>query len=753
MNRRGAAILLVTALALAPATGTAQVISGEVRSELRRTPVEGALIRSVRWGARTVTGASGRFELRLPGLPDTLVVRAMGFRETRVALSRDGRVTIGLEDVPIPLPAVVASAQSFALARSGNVDWTLSSDLLAEIPFGVEPDPIRSLRLIPSVTFTTPLSGRPIVRGYDAWESAVRIDGFEVVNPYHLGRIFSALPPGLRSDVEVTLAPGDVTVGETNAASIDIVTLPGAGEQVHGGGALSLVSGSSWVTGGAGPVRWAGAARIAHLDALLSNTVVEFPYTFGDGYVTATAPLLGGWGRLVGFGSRDRLVNAETGEGMQWGNVLVGAELARLIGRRMNLRLRSSASRFTQDVFEGPFRTEVIDVENRFQRLAAEGEIEARVAGATVKLGAGIESRDVRNLITSVEETAGPPRFDRNARIDVPQTHAFAGVVRAFGPIGVHAGIRLDDGPGEAILQPRLRLTFQGGENWYGQIAVGRTGRHVHALAERIPEPNLLFVDFWLPAGTNGVPVAEIDHSSADAAVSLGEALAARVSVFGSRGSGLGELTPFWVATDAPFRFGESRTFGIESHVALGDPDGRRSLSVIYVLSRSDREWGDGWVPWSFDQRHRVRVHGVLTLGGVRLFALGEAASGAPITPPTQRVPLPDVDVPGGGLTRDETVNATLLFGDENSVTGPGTAFLDLGASFSFHGPWSSDWTLGVSVLNVTFGNVAPAQPFLGGGQLIDVPFPREVGDTVDVRFGRLFDMPAIPSLMLSVRF
>lgn len=748
--------LALVALVGAPITATSQVVEGQVLSAVRGTPVAGALVVSSRSAERAYTDATGRFVLATYRLPDTLIIRAIGFEESRVSVADTGRIVVKLTDLPVRLPAVVAGARSFSLARSANVDWSLPSVLLADIPFGVETDPLRSLRLIPSVTFTSPLSGRPIVRGYDAWESVVSIDGLEVVNPYHLGRIFSALPPGLPSDVEVTLAPGDVTVGEANAARVNIATRSRHSGEIQGGAQLSLVSGSSWLSGSAGPVHWAGAGRVAHVEKTLAG-VVDFPYNFSDLYLTAQAPLLGGSARAVGFSSRDRLINDETGEGMTWGNLLGGVIIERPIGEHTHLVVRTSASRFSEDVFDGPFRGEIIDVRNEFQRWSLDASLEARAGGHSLSVGLGVESRDIRNRIASTKN-AGPPRFARNERLNVAQTHAYAGWSRSFGSFGVHGGLRLDDGPGEAIVQPRFRLTLGDGEEWYAQLSAGRTGRHYHVLAERIPEPELLFVDFWLPAGTESVPVAKIDHAALDLGVAVTDWLSARISGFASRGTGVGELTPFWVSGDAPFRFGQSRTWGLETHAVVGDSDGRSSLSATYALTWSERNWGDGWFRWSFDQRHRVRVHGVVSLGRVRFFAVGEAATGSPITPPTQWVLIPDLDVPDRRFARDEQelVEATLLFGRENSVTGPGTGFMDVGVSIPFRGLWSSRWKVSLSVLNVTASAVAPGRPPRGGGFVIrpGTPIRRPPpGDTVDVPYGRLFDMPPVPSLLITVQF
>ncbi len=121
--------------------------------------------------------------------PETLVLMVPPAGALRAALRPPPTL---LSDIIVKTPARTADQ---ALGSMGR--WQLPVEAMRAVPAAVETDVYRSLTVIPAVTFTTPLSARPLVRGYSAGESSFRIDGFEVVNLYHLDASFQHSPPKL----------------------------------------------------------------------------------------------------------------------------------------------------------------------------------------------------------------------------------------------------------------------------------------------------------------------------------------------------------------------------------------------------------------------------------------------------------------------------------------------------------------------------------------------------------------------------
>jgi hypothetical protein len=171
------------------------------------------------------------------------------------------------------------------------------------------------------------------------------------------------------------------------------------------------------------------------------------------------------------------------------------------------------------------------------------------------------------------------------------------------------------------------------------------------------------------------------------------------------------------------------------------------SFSLIYVLSRSERNWGPGWVDWSQDRRHLVRALGHVKLSRRwTVFGSFEATSAIPLTPVEQVIFFND---PRLGSLGPELVFPAYVYGPENSGRGIGTARADIGARFEFKGIAGSRAALGLSVINLGFGPVAPIEP--ASPQL-------EAGawggpEVVRVSYHRLFDLPAIPTVTLRMEF
>lgn len=156
------------------------------------------------------------------------------------------------------------------------------------------------------------------------------------------------------------------------------------------------------------------------------------------------------------------------------------------------------------------------------------------------------------------------------------------------------------------------------------------------------------------------------------------------------------------------------------------------SLSVAYELSASERDWGTGWVPWSENQRHLLRGLGQLQAARRwTFFGTFEGQSGVPLTPIDQVAPV-------GGF----------IYGAENGIRSAGTARLDFGARYFFGGPWGSRAALGISVMNLAFGPVAPLTLPVGSETI-------RLGDQRAVRIGweRLFVLPPIPTMTFRMEF
>ena len=744
MKAAGLAAAGLATIFLAAELQAQKPLAVTVKDSVTGFPVSEAVARLLGAGRVERADRLGRIRFGAVVVPDTLAVAAVGFRPETVLVAGDGeeievmlrRAAITLADLTI----VGRTGSEMAPAATGS--WSVPRALLSGVPPAVEPDPLRALVTVPGVTFSSVVSARPVVRGYDAAESAVRLDGFGLVNPYHIGRVFAAFPLDFTRSVDVAVAPHRVSDAETLAGVIDIEGIPGGSPgQLNGGLDLSAASGVAWY-GWRGPLRGFGGVRKASLRHLADALGEELPYDFADGYVRVRIPWTRGrWTELTVFGSRDELGYHRGHDDVVWSNVLVG-QRSRVVDRsRWGLDVVASYSRFRFDGSGLDARSSRIDVFSGVEEWRGSTEARGWLGPVWVQAGAGTGLRRTAGELSVVWGDDFAPHSTTTRLI---QSSAFASARLSLGPATLSAGGRLDVSPKVAAWQPRLRLSVPLAEGLVASVAYDRAARLYQHVTDPQSEPTLAFFDFWMNAGDSGVATPVVHHLTAetDAVRSWG---AVHLGVYLSRGYGLGELRPTvdQRGTTA-FRFGDSRTAGLEARVALR-PRGDRgvALAVSYALSWSQRRWDDGvWRPWLLDQRHRVRVQAEAPVKRRwRVFALAEARSAQPMTRVAEvfyRNPPP---VSGAS---DEVPD--YLYAAEGSARGSGVFWLDVGTSASFRGPGRSRVTVGFAVTNVTFGPVAPLAP---------VP-PADLQRTDlsgGVRYYRLFRLPAIPSITARVEF
>jgi len=436
---------------------------------------------------------------------------------------------------------------------------------------------------------------------------------------------------------------------------------------------------------------------------------------------------------------------------MDWSTLLLGARWQALDDGRHGASLWASANHFAEDAADVPARATRLDLRNNFERIAAGADAALEGPGARLSFGFSAGTRSIANRIAPLSGAEFPATDIVGRRFE---WSTYGELTGNLGRASLQAGIRMDAAGGARAWQPRGRIALPLAPDASLGVAAGRTAMLYHLVSAPHAEPDLAFYDFWLAAGERGVPVPTVDHATVDLDLARGS-VAGRLSLFASRGRGLVELRPVSdqrADVTSPFRYGRSRGTGLELQLALrGDSVRANALSVSYVLSWAQRDWDGRWVPWSLDRRHLFRLDARRSLGKHWSASVAfEAMSGPPLTPVDGVFIVGFPDPTGHGVTRDSGLGLgpAYVYGEENSARSSGTARLDLAARYTFTGPGKSRMTLGFSVLNAGFGPVAPLHPNDAGFD------PSDSGVLHGrVRYERVFDLPAVPSLTLRVEF
>lgn len=732
-----------------PVTGPAQ---GTLRVAARTSdgsPISHAVVIALSTGTRLLTDRLGRASFPNLARPQRLVVLYVGFVPDTLTAGTDDTSLVAVLVPRIPtLADLTIFAGEDALTPSMSGQWVMPRQLLQELPVAVEPDPLRALALVPSVSFSSPLSARPLLRGYDADESVVRLDGYEIANPYHIARAFSGITADALDRVVVSPASTDPGTGGTLAGTIDLYGRGAStGAAGRGGVAVSPVSLVGWYGGGR-EIPVFGALRFGFLEAFTGLLGQAVPYSFRDGYLHSLLNLPASRALdITGYSSNDKVGDAQAGQGMDWSNRLVGLRLRIAEAPHYSIDVGGSANRFSLSGTELPIRGSLVDLVNEVSRsnlnvTLALGEVRQFHVGAAVSF---------RHARTDVSQLSGDQLFPPAADSRLVEYQTFAEGAATIGRSSIEGGIRLDASARARALQPRVRIARALGVSLSGSLSYARTSRLFFLISDPQPEPQLLFPQFWLTAGQAGVPVPVVDHFSASIDW-RGSRWLLSGSAYASRGRHIGELRP---ETDPlsranAFRFGDSRTAGIELRTAREVRQGSPPVfAVTYVLSWSDRRFESGqWRAWKLNRTHLLRLQ---ASKAVRtrwfFFAVMEVQSGQPLTLVREvvRIDPPPVDAPEWPGTGP----VAYRYADENSSRSDGTLRFDIGAQLRLRGPLHTRLAVGASVINAGFGPVAPQSP-VPADLLYMLPSAERLRG---VPYRRAYSLPAVPTITARLEF
>jgi hypothetical protein len=733
MNRRTIGIALALGLRVMPLSAQADTIRGRVESVLDGRPVAAATVRVRISGATTTTNQSGEFSLAESARTDTIIVRAFGFAPDTVAWRPgSGLLLITLRLMPVALQDLVTATNDNAPIASGDANrWTVSGQAAKVLPVAGEPDINRSLALVPGVSFSSLLSARPMLRGLDADDAGYSIDGFDAINLYHLGRFFSAVPSIAVDHADVQFQPADPSSGGTTAGSVDITGKSGAERAVDAQYGLGALSGSIG-TGGAAPIFASGrSVRLSLADIVQGGGDVR--YNFWDTYEHATLPHLARGTDFSLFASSDDIgpasILSTTDPSMRWSNLVAGIRSHLLSSLSGSLTAALSYAGHEEHGDQIPARTALINVDNRMHVVHAElsGTVQTRIQGLALHFGADGQWRDMVNVLQpdSLESF-----FATDTRVRRIEGGAYQQLECSCGSTSIQVGFREDAAGPIFALQPRARVSTRLGARGSVALSLGRTERLFHLVSDARSEPKVAYYDIWLPAGVGGIPAAIVDHAALDFAHDVG-VFHLRAGIFAATGSGEVDLQPVLTNADSGsiFRIGSLRVHGLDLSAVGGSPSGRWSIAASYAYTRSERNWGKGWIPWLNERRHQLGVFGSVVPGlGIRLSGSAQLSSSVPYTPISGWY---STTGPGGGELHS-------IYGPENSATGEGWFRFDGSITKEFGGPGHTHWEAGLSIVNWSRGDQAPRKPFLS-----------DRGDAIVIGADPLFHLPPVPSIVL----
>ncbi len=717
--RCGTLLCLVPALVSAQ-SATTGVVTGRVLirpdTGSAATPAIGAAVTVAGTGLGVIVASDGRYRLdRVPAGAATLRVRLLGYRAMERAIRvRSGdtvRVDVTLQPEaqllsPVRTAALPSDVETF-VTRPNVATITLGAASIAGIPSVGEPDVVRVVQMLPGVVARNDFNTGLTVRGGEADQNLILIDGFPIYNPFHLGGLFSTFMDATVGGIELISGAFPARYGGRLSSVLDVRSMDDARPGVHASADLSALAATGRVAGSFAKGRgsWSAAARRTYADAVVTaftNNVL--PYHFRDFHGRATYALPGNWRLSVtGYSGKDVLdadfaeleadsTPSRAGEGqwaVNWGNQVLGVSASKeltnvrvpllgwRIGESATFEHRLSTSRFSTllDVGGGAFaqRNEVKDY-----RLA--GSLRARGLAHEPSLGYDLATNRVRYASTSSE--TGTTDFDFTQRPTSAAVWA-EDTWRLSSRFLVEGGVRAEGLTGRdwVALSPRVSLKFFATPTLAFTAGAGRATQWMHSLAGDGP---LRYFDVWI-ASDSFTPVATAWHWMAGAERRITDGTI-RVEGYVKRYDRVMEAN--WSEDPSvrgdEFYTDEGLSYGVDLLARHQPKTGLGGwISYSYGVSSRTRD-GVTWAP-GHDRRHDLDAVATWRLSAYRFGARFGYGSGTPYThivgEVARRVYDPSRDRWGTG---DPQIFVEPLGGPRNGARYPATHRLDLDASREF---------------------------------------------------------------------
>jgi hypothetical protein len=701
----------------------------------------GEALRSVASQARlditmdpNLRGLEVKISLRARARPAAEVLMDIAGRAgVRIVLLNGGQLVVGAPPAPSPVPSVAVGRDSvptldrvalLAPVRTRAVpierlrfeqvpnvaSVSLGGTALHAAPrFLSEGDVLRTVQTLPGVQARNDYSTGFNVRGGEADQNLILLDGYPIYNPFHLGGLFGTFIDPAVGRIEMLTGGFGARYGGRLSSVLDVQSLEETRPGIHGTAEASLISSTLSLGGGlsGGNGSWLIAARRTYADRLFNLYRKNlFPYHFRDAQAHLTRTLPGGIRlAITGYEGVDRLDgDPSVYEGdywVSWGNTVLGMTLSktfrtgqRWLGDSVTVEQRISQSRFDSRV----------DLSQAF--VLHSGVNDRRVGGMMTvftprhAVGIGYELMSQYLAYSSTYPVPFIPvdslgQRTRSASLFVED------LWRPMPDLLVQAGARVDalDAPRHTMLLPRISAKYFLDDNLAITAAVGEYAQWVRSLSrEDVP---LRPLDFWV-LSNDRTPVSRAWHYVAGVEQWLNPRRLLRVEGFYKQYHQLLESNP---RDDAMMRGDEllpvaGSSYGVD--VLLRQFEGRRFTGwMAYTYGVSSRRDADGrrYFP-AQDRRHELNLVGSWRVRSYTFGARMHAASGTPYTEVfgewrrRQYDPAEQVWRSGDGL------NTQYLVGERNGGRLPLAHRLDLsvsrtgrlfGASFS---PY-------VSVMNV----------------------------------------------------
>ena len=652
---------MAVALAFVPcsAAGQTGIISGIVTVAESGAPRPGASIALSGTTRGAIADTAGRFVI--PAVTAgvwQIRVRLFGYEDaTRTITVRPGETTfvsVAVAPTTRTLGEVRTEGRSVDrvvfLSRPAVATTTINARAVEAVPRLGEPDIIRVVQLLPGVAAKNDFSTGFNVRGGEADQNLILIDGHPIYNPFHLGGLFSTFMDATVRDATLITGAFPARYGGRLSSVLDVRSAIEERPGLHGSGEVSLLGATGALAGSlGGRGSWLLAARRTYADKVVDAFSDEvLPYHFRDlhGHINLELPRDLRLGITAYIGKdvldanlaevEDDSAQASAGEGtfrFLWGNAVLGGTLGRVWADAfgsdsLRTEVRVSRSRFFTDIDAGEGSSTVHNSVLDWRTAAS-----ATLFAPRHELTLGAELSRLR--IGTREGTAQTSVLDVNRRQEGDALSVFIDDLwRPSSRWLLQGGLRLEsiDGIRTNLLSPRLSAKFFVTPDLAVTAGGGRFTQWTHSLGRE--DSAIRFFDFWVMSDS-AAPVGSAWHGVIGAEQWFGSGRQFRAEAFVKEYDTVLEasLTEDSFVDGDEFVPMQGRAYGFDVLVRqFESPRQRLSGWISYIYAVSSREQdGIRYAP-GHDRRHNLNLVASWKAGPYQVGTRLGLASGTPYT-------------------------------------------------------------------------------------------------------------------------
>jgi hypothetical protein len=222
------------------------ILNGYIHDAKTGEPVIGATVFAVDSKIGVSADQFGYYTISLPYGKQTLLIRAIGMRDTRrqIVLYSEGKLNLDMQQQVTSLKEVKISGEKVANVRSVEMGVNkLDITSIKQVPtvFG-EADVLRVVLTLPGVQTVGEASTGFNVRGGSADQNLIMLNGATIYNPSHFFGFFSAFAPDIVKDIELYKSSIPEKFGGRLASVLDVTNREGNNKKFAGSAGIGLLT-------------------------------------------------------------------------------------------------------------------------------------------------------------------------------------------------------------------------------------------------------------------------------------------------------------------------------------------------------------------------------------------------------------------------------------------------------------------------------------------------------------------------------